>query len=372
MIYFDNAATTYPKPERVINAVNDFILFRGGNPGRGGHELSMRAAETVYKCRKKLALFFGLSDPSRVCFCGGCTEALNTAIRGCIKPGDVVITSDIEHNSVRRPLIASGALILKFDAFSDKDTILSEINDGINKGASAVVCTCASNVFPLVLPYREIGALCRQNGVIFIADGAQAAGIYDIDVLSDNIDVLCIPAHKGLYGITGCGAMILSERFDAERMAPLLYGGSGINSFDHSMPADPPEKFEAGTLPTVSIAALSAGVDFVVSTGTDVIRKKERELSAFILKELENEPDIVFYHRCEGSVLCFNIAGMKSERTAKLLSDNGICVRPGFHCAPDAHKRTAPDGAVRLGFSVFNTMEDAERFVDVIKNIKRL
>jgi len=371
VIYFDNAATTYPKPECVINAVNSFIKNSAGNPGRGGHVLSMRAAEMIYECRKKAALFFGAGDASRVCFTGGCTEALNAAIFGCVKRNDLVITSNIEHNSVRRPLIAAGAEALSFDAFADKDTILSQIEDGIKKGAKAVVCTCASNVFPLVLPYREIGALCRQKGVLFIADGAQAAGVYGIDVTADNIDVLCIPAHKGLYGITGCGALILSQLFDAERLKPLLYGGSGINSFDPDMPADPPERFEAGTLPTVAISALSAGLDFVSGAGIDKIRKKEHEICSLIISGLSELKNITVYRKNAGSVLCFNIDGTPSEQTSSLLDGYGICVRPGFHCAPDAHKYTAPSGAVRLSFSVFNTKEEARRFLEVIEKISR-
>lgn len=371
MIYFDNTATTYPKPGCVVDAINGFIKHSGGNAGRGGHRLSMAAAEVVYECRKKTAGFFGINDPSRVCFTSGCTEALNTAIFGCIKRKDKVITSNIEHNSVRRPLIAAGAETLFFDAFSGKDTILSQIGDGIKKGASAVVCTCASNVFPLVLPYREIGALCREKGVLFIADGAQAAGIYDIDVVKDNVDVLCIPAHKGLYGITGCGALILSPSFDVSRIRPLLYGGSGINSFEASMPEDPPEKLEAGTLPSVSIAALSAGVDFVKKTGVSNIRKKEHEICSYILSMLSENDKITVYHKNAGSVLCFNVNGIPSERTGRLLDGYGICVRAGFHCAPDAHKYTGRDGAVRLGFSVFNTKEEAERFVEIIDMISR-
>lgn len=371
MIYFDNAATTYPKPDTVIRAVNGFIKDKCGNPGRSGHSLSMAAADEVYDCRKKAARFFGAADPSRVCFCGGCTEALNTAIFGCINRGDKVITSDIEHNSVRRPIIAAGAETVFFDAFADKETILAEIEDRIDKGAKAVVCSCASNVFPLVMPYREIGALCREKGVIFIADAAQAAGVYDIDVIRDNIDILCVPAHKGLYGITGCGMMILSPSFDASRLKPLLYGGSGINSFESDMPPYPPERFEGGTLPTVGISALSAGLDFVTQTGIDAIRKKEHEICALILSGLSGCENITVYHKNVGSVLCFNLNGTPSEQTGRLLDGYGICARAGFHCAPGAHKYTAPDGAVRISFSVFNTKNETERFISVIKRISR-
>lgn len=371
MIYFDNAATTYPKPDCVIREINGFIADKNGNPGRSGHILSMAASDTVYKCRKKAAEFFGVSDPSRVCFCDSCTEALNTAIFGCINRGDKVITSDIEHNSVRRPLIAAGAETLYFNAFDNENSILSQIDDGIKKGAKAVVCACASNVFPLVLPYKKIGALCRKKGVLFIADAAQAAGVYDIDVTADNIDILCVPAHKGLYGITGCGMMILSPSFDISRLKPLLYGGSGINSFDDGMPPYPPERFEAGTLPTVGIAALSAGLDFVSRAGIENIRKKEHEICSYILSGLDSCGNVTVYRKNAGSVLCFNIDGLPSEQTASYLDGYGVCARAGYHCSPGAHKYTAPSGAVRISFSAFNTKDEAERFVDIIKRISK-
>ncbi|MBO4423762.1 MAG: aminotransferase class V-fold PLP-dependent enzyme [Clostridia bacterium] len=371
MIYFDNAATTYPKPACVTDALCDFIKERGGNPGRGGHVMSMKAAETVFECRKKLASFFGCGDPSLVCFTGGCTEALNAAIRGLIKPEDVVITDNVGHNSVRRPLIASGAKIRYFNAFDGEAAILEQIDDGIKKGGRAVVCTCASNVFPLVLPVAQIGALCRERGVPFIADGAQTAGISDVS--ANDCDVLCVPAHKGLYGITGCGAMIFSPGCDPERFPPLLYGGSGVDSRDAGMPDRPPERYEAGTLPTAAIAALSAGLDFVLSTGAENIKRREYALSGRIYGAFRNNGSVVFYHPAPGSLLCFNVRGKKSEQTAALLDKYGVCARAGLHCAPDAHKYTAPDGtgAVRISFSVFNTEEEADAFCDILEHISR-
>lgn len=374
MIYFDNAATTYPKPAPVIKAVTSFIKERGGNPGRGGHVMSMRAAETVYETRKKAARFFGAGDPALVCFTGGCTESLNAAIFGCIKPGDRVITSNVEHNSVRRPLIASGAVISYFNAFDGEEAILEKISDGIKKGASAVVCTCASNVFPVVLPIGGIGKLCRERGVTFIADGAQAAGIYDIDIVKDNIDVLCVPSHKGLYGIAGCGLTVFSPSYDTKKHKPLLYGGSGVNSADIGMPDIPPERFEAGTLPAAAVASVGAGLDFISRTGLENIKQRESEISERIIKSLEHNGNIEFYRPSPGSLLCFNIRGRKSEETARLLDGYGICARAGYHCSPDAHKYTAPDGsgAVRISFSVFNTLSEADRFCEVTDGISRL
>lgn len=369
MIYFDNAATSYPKPYRVKKAVTVFIEDSCGNPGRGGHTMAMKAAETVYGTRKKLAAFFGASDPTLVCFTGSCTEALNTAIFGCLSKGDKVITSNIEHNSVRRPLIAAGCEILTFDALAGEDEILSQVDKLTAGGAKALVCTCASNVFPVNLPVRKLGQLCRRRGVLFIADGAQAAGHFDIDVVRDNIDILCIPAHKGLYGIPGCGAMIFSPLFNTGKLKPLLYGGSGVNSREAAMPFYPPEKFEAGTLPTVAIAALSAGLDFVNEIGITEIRKRERAISERILNCVTNNDNVVFYRGKPGSLLCFNVKGVPCEKTAAILNDYGVCARAGLHCSPDAHKMTAPDGAVRISFSVFNTEAEADAFCDIIELI---
>ncbi len=369
MIYFDNAATSYPKPDCVKSAVSDFIENRCGNPGRGGHSMAMKAAEAVYGTRKKLAAFFGVSDPALCCFAGSCTEALNTAISGLLREGDRAITSNIEHNSVRRPLIAAGCEILTFDALAKDDEILSQVDKYIAGGAKAVVCTGASNVFPVVLPVNKLGKLCKDRGVIFIADGAQAAGHFDIDVIRDSIDVLCVPAHKGLYGIPGCGAMIFSPCFDTERMKPLLYGGSGVNSREPSMPFYPPEKFEAGTLPTAAIAALSAGLDFVNEAGIPEISKKERAISERILKNTADNKNVVFYHGNPGSLLCFNIKNEPSEKTAAALNAHGVCARAGLHCSPDAHKMTAPDGAVRISFSCFNTTAEADAFCDILEII---
>lgn len=331
--------------------------------------MSMKASKTVYECRKKLARFFGISDPSLVCFTGSCTEALNAAIFGSIGKNDKVITSNIEHNCVRRPLIATGADISFFDASADKSEILSQVDKLIRTGAKALVCTYASNVFPLYLPIRELGRLCRERGVLFIVDGAQAAGHCKIDIIKDNIDILCIPSHKGLYGIPGCGALIFSPLYDTEKHRPLLYGGSGINSRDADMPPMPPERFEAGTLPTVAIASLSSGIDFVNNIGIEKIERKEQKISERIIKNISGSKNVIFYHEKPGSLLCFNIRGVPCEKTAYILNEYGVCARAGLHCAPDAHKMTAPDGAVRISFSVFNTIEEADAFCDIIELI---
>ena len=374
MIYFDNAATSYPKPSEVIAAANNFIKRANGNPGRGGHALAMRAAEEVYLCRKKVAGLLGAGEPERVCFTAGATAALNYVILGLIGRYDHVICSDIEHNSVRRPLLQTGAEISYFDAFADEKTVLEEIDSKIRYNTKAVICTYASNVLPLVLPISKIGALCKKRGAAFIVDAAQAAGVYGIDLRADNIDVLCIPAHKGLYGLTGCGAMIVSPDFDHAKIKPLLSGGSGVASFDPDMPEVLPERFEAGTLPTVCIAALGAGVDFVSSKGPSEILCHEMRIQRRIYDNLKDNEKIRFYRYAPGTLLLFNFEGKTCEEAARLLNGYGVCVRAGYHCAPDAHKKTATDktGAVRISFSVFNTLKQADRFSDIAEHISRL
>ncbi len=374
MIYFDNAATSCPKPSEVITAVNGFIRLANGNPGRGGHALAMRAAEEVYLCRKKVSGLFGAGEPERVCFTSGATAALNYAILGLIGRYDHVICSDIEHNSVRRPLLQTGAEISYFNAFADEKTILEEIDSKIKHNTKAVVCTYASNVFPLVLPISDIGALCRKRGVAFIVDGAQTAGVYSTDIRESGIDVLCVPAHKGLYGITGCGAMIVSPDFDHKKIKPIMSGGSGVASFDPGMPDELPERFEAGTLPTVAVAALGAGVDFVLSKGPSEILCHEQRIQRRVYENLKDNEKIRFYRYAPGTLLLFNLEGKTCEEAARLLNGYGVCVRAGFHCAPDAHKKTATDktGAVRASFSVFNTVKQADRFSDILDHISRL
>lgn len=374
MIYFDNAATTWPKPAETAKALSDSVTEPYGNPGRGGHAAAMRAAELVYGARKKAARLFNAAGPQYVCFTGGCTEALNAAVLGAVKPGDKVLTSNAEHNSVIRPLIRSGADVTYFDALSGPGTALEQVRAGLIRGASAVVCTYASNVFPLILPIEDIGALCREYGALFIVDAAQAAGICAADMQKDQIDILCAPAHKGLYGATGCGLMIFSENYDVSRHAPLTVGGSGVDSREPGMPLFTPERFEAGTLPTSAIAALSAGIDFISGYGVDNARKHEEDISRTVLDGLYGDPAVEFYKPAPGSLLSFNLRGKSCEETAALLDRCGVCARAGLHCAPGAHKYTAPDGsgAVRISFSVFNTEDEAREFCGIIRRISRL
>lgn len=356
MIYLDNAATTYPKPPSVIKAVTD-ALHRFGNPGRGGHTPAMAAAEELYLTRKTAAKMFGAS-PERVIFTSGATHSLNIAINAAGYRDGAILISSMEHNAVLRPASALGKDVRVFDAcpslWGDERTvsILSSI-DALAKGASALVCTAASNICGLTMPIREIGKYCRDHGILYVVDGAQAGGIYDIDVKRDLIDVLCLPSHKGLYGPMGAGMMILGE--NNVSLPPLMYGGSGTASRELGMPDFPPERFEAGTLPVPAVAGLRRGMEFVSKITAKVIREHEQKLALKLTKKLTSLGIKVYLPDHIGSCVLFDIPERLPEEVALALDKYGICTRAGLHCAPLAHRTLGSDGAVRVSFGAFNT-----------------
>lgn len=369
MIYFDNAATTFPKPTKVVTAVRE-SMRRMGNPGRGAHALSMCAAESVYACRRAAAQMFGAS-PERVIITSGATHSLNLAIGAARTREGAILISDLEHNSVLRPSLASGREVRVFDSFVDlyegrEEMILSSLED-LSDGATVCVCTGASNVCGATMPIGAIGAFCRERGILFIVDAAQAGGTHDINVERDSIDVLCLPGHKGLYGPMGCGLMILGE--DAI-LPPLLFGGSGVDSRSSSMPELPPERFEAGTLPTPLIAGLLSGIEFVLERSPSAILAHEQRLSCMLKDALFDMHGVRVYapHHAGGIVL-FNVDGISGEEIAAALDERGICVRAGLHCAPLAHDRLGSGGAVRVSFGVHNTEREVRSLVRALEEI---
>ena len=377
MIYFDNAATSFPKPEGVISRVGYALHELGGNPGRSAHRLSMIADREVFGCRVAAAEFFG-AKAERVIFVPNTTYALNMAIRSAYEGGGIVI-SDLEHNSVRRPALAVSGDVRIFDSRIElsgserSEAIIRSIRSKLH-GARMLICTAASNICGAVMPIREIGKFCRENGITFIVDGAQAAGVYRLDVKEDNIDILCVPGHKGLYGPGGSGMMILGERINPR---PVIFGGSGVDSLDAGMPDEPPERFEGGTLPVAVIAGLSAGIGFVNERGIDAIREHEIRLARRLYDRLSGLGARVrlFRNECEGdggTIVLFRLSGHEPEEVARILDEHEICVRAGYHCAPLAHQRlmTGRGGAVRASFSVFNTEDEVDRMAAVIEGIK--
>ena len=373
MIYLDNAATTYPKPSSVINAVSRCMSEYGGNPGRGSHKLAMLAAECVYDCRVKAADMFGDEDPSKVVFTLNTTYALNTAIKSLARPGDHFLMGNLEHNSVRRPierLTTEGIIDCDvFDVRGTAEAVIHRLEKLVRPSTRAIVCAHLSNICNIKAPIREIGEFCRRRGIAFIVDAAQSAGIEDIDLRKVRVDFLCIPGHKGLYGPQGCGIMMVSGRFP--ELKTLVEGGSGIHSLDPDMPSDLPERFEAGTLPTPAIAGLSEGITFVQSIGTRTIYEHECSMWRRLYCDMRSMKGVRIYDDTPGAILLFNVDGFLPAQIATELNRAGICVRSGLHCAPLAHQTlgTGANGAVRVSFGAMNTAREADRFVDALYSI---
>lgn len=381
IIYFDSAATTFQKPQSVYDATDLCLREYCGNAGRGSHRLAMMSAEKIYECRSLLADMFN-TMPENVIFTQNTTYALNMAIQGSVNIGDHILISDLEHNSVLRPIhdltIKDHASYSVFNTLYngryDEENIIADIVRKTRNNTRVIICTHTSNICSFTLPVRRIGQYCKDKGILFIVDAAQGAGHFDIDMEKMNIDILCIPAHKGLYGIQGLGAMILKKGAHMPRAT--VFGGSGVNSLSPLMPSDPPEAYEAGTLPTPSIAALCEGIKFIKSMGYDSIRKHEKILYSYALERLERSKRIRIYRKWDrGSVMLFNILGMNCDAVGEHLSSKGICVRTGYHCAALAHRTLQTDqdscsGAVRVSFSAFNTRQEIDTLCRVLSELE--
>ncbi|MCR4638042.1 MAG: aminotransferase class V-fold PLP-dependent enzyme [Ruminococcus sp.] len=375
MINFDNAATTYPKPLSVRRAAADAIMNFGGNAGRGGHQLAMRTSEAYYNAREAAADFFG-AEPENTIFTLNCTYALNMAVQGVMAQGGHMIISSLEHNSAARP---AAALAMKkqitlsvAEVYPDSERTIESFRRLMRSDTRVVVCTLASNVTGQLLPYREIGELCRQRGVCFIADGAQACGIYDIK-LSDGINILCTPGHKGLYGITGTGLLITDGKYP---IAPIIQGGTGSESLSLFQPAVLPDSLESGTPNIIGAVTVGEGIRFIKGRGMDSIRTHEERLCRRFISELSRTEGITIY-RDEGAeyapIVSFNAYGISSEDAAAKLSEKGFCLRAGYHCAALAHASLGTKGGtVRFAPSVFNTEAEVLKLVYYVKTLKNL
>lgn len=369
MIYLDNAASSHPKPSSVLHAVSEHLRRNGANPGRSGHRLSLEASETVYGTRKMLADFFG-TEPENVLFTWNTTAAINQALNGILQPGDHVIISDLEHNSVLRPLKELERSGIQFDVaetFGDDERTVESFRAKIKPETRMIFCTHASNVTGQILPVVRLGEICREHGILMGVDGAQTAGIELLSLKADPIDLLCVPGHKGLLGPQGTGALILAKQIP---MRPILSGGTGTDSLSEVQPATYPEGFESGTLNTPGIAGLRAAVRYV-SEHSSEIRARERFLRDLFLEEMRNVKGYRILG--EGTVFVSTIAVCPekggSEAVTEYLNRNGICVRGGFHCSALAHRKlgTAETGAVRVSFGYRNTPQDVWECVKCLK-----
>ncbi|MDR0946863.1 MAG: aminotransferase class V-fold PLP-dependent enzyme [Ruminococcus sp.] len=370
MVNFDNAATTYPKPQSVLRAFAEAPINYGGNPGRSGHALSVSTSNEIYKTREKIAAMFG-GFPENTAFTLNCTYALNFAIKGI--PNGHIVISDLEHNAVARPVYAKtggGAAPKMSVAHIDTDPkkTLDNIRRKLTRNTKAVVMTLGSNITGQITPFSAVGDFCRKNNLIFIADGAQAAGVIPINIERNNINFLCCPGHKGLYGPAGTGFILSDGKY---KLSPIIQGGTGSASLELTQPGEMPDALESGTVNTAGIIALGAGIDFVNSMGLSSIYSHESELCNIFIEGLKKMPGITIYRNNEAAALpivLFNKEGIDSNALADKLSDKGFALRGGLHCAGIAHKSigTAPAGALRFSPSVFNT---AEEVVNLLKAI---
>jgi len=378
MIYFDNAATTFPKPLSVSKEMLRCMREYGGNPGRSGHRLSLAAAEAVYNVREQIAEFFGIQKPENVVFTQNCTAALNLAIAGVAKRGDHFLISDLEHNSVLRTVAnlcrEKGMSFDIFHALAGDDILLSEIERKRKPNTRAVICTHASNICPRILPIARIGALCKKLKILFIVDAAQSAGIYDISIMRDGISILCAPGHKGLYGPQGSGFAAFADDFDFSLFSAATYGGNGKNSSEIDMGHEPPDSFEAGTLSTPAIVGLGEGLRFVRLRRREEIEALENQLFLHAGQSLRKIPRVKLYlpEAEKGSLLLLGFEGITPSLVAQKLSDHGICTRAGLHCAPIAHRTLGTGGdALRISFSAMNTAAEVETFAYILQTVLR-
>lgn len=366
MLYLDNAATTLQKPQCVIEAMVA-AMSQVGNAARGVNSASLCAARIVTEARQELAEFFDFSEPNRVCFMSNATEALNTAIKGFFRPGDHVITTAMEHNSVLRPLFClqdEGNIRLSVVEADEKGRISYEkLEQEIQEDTKAIVIQHASNVTGNVIDLERVGAICRRKNIALIVDAAQTAGCVPISMREMNIAVLCFTGHKGLMGPQGTGGLLVREDID---LHPLKEGGSGIHSYDRRQPKDYPEHLEAGTLNTHGIAGLLAAIRFLGENGIEQIGSHEASLAQAFYEQIRDLSNVNVYGDFKGArtgVVSINIAGYESGEVADELMDRfEIATRSGAHCAPLAHRAlgTVDTGAVRFSFSYFNTMEDVD------------
>lgn len=364
MIYFDNAATTYPKPSPVYDETLRCLKQYCGNPGRSAHQLSMEAARKIYECRERIADLFGHSAPEDITFTYNASYALNIAIKSRIKKGDHLLISDIEHNSVLRPvhkLYTSG--VITYDIYKSENAPKS-ILSLLRPNTSLICANHVSNICTRTLPIKDIGKIAKSKGIKLICDASQGAGIINYDLSDMGVSALCAPGHKALYGIQGTGFIINCDKHAGDTV---IEGGGGIDSFDPKMPAFLPDRFEAGTQNTPGIAALSAAIKWISEITPDAIRTHENTLRLHIIEGLSVIKKAIVYgdmREC-GSTVLFNISGRSASEVDEYLSENGICVRSGYHCSPLAHKtlKTPEGGAVRVSLGYFNTKRETEKLL---------
>ena len=376
MIYFDNAATSWPKPPAVRAALSDYLADAGGNPGRSGHRFSIAAARLVECARELLAELFHAADPSRIVFTHNATHALNIALYGLLRPGDHVVTTSVEHNSVMRPLRhleSLGVEVTVVACASDGTLALADVQRALRPGTRLLVTTHASNVLGTLMPARELAEIAHAQQALYLLDASQTAGAIPIDVEAMGVDLLAFTGHKALLGPTGTGGLFIRDGID---VAPLMRGGTGSDSAREVQPRFQPDVHESGTLNVAGIAGLAAGMRFLLDVGIEAVAVHERRLVEQFRAASADIAGLTSYgpresrHQC--GVVSFNLAGAMPSEVAQLLDERfGIMGRAGLQCAPSAHHTagTFPAGTVRFGFGWFNTAAEVDAAAAALRDI---
>jgi cysteine desulfurase family protein len=377
--YFDNAASSWPKPKQVIEAMTNCLNEYGANPGRGSHQMAVKASRALFETRKSLAKVFGISNPNDICYTSNATEALNLAIKGSLREGDHVITTSIEHNSVRRPLeyLRKTKNIEVTYIQSNKEGYINsiDIRAAIKNNTKLVICSHSSTLLGTIVPVSEIAEICRDKKVLFLVDAAQTAGTLPIDVQKLGISMLAFPGHKGLLGPQGTGGLYIHPEIDLE---PLLQGGTGSQSEAIEMPLVRPDRYEAGTQNTVGIVGLNEGVKAVLGQTVEAVHAKEWALSQRLMEGIKEIKGIQILGPAIGKdktgIVSCVVEQIDASELAFILDHSfQIAVRAGFHCTPLGHQSagTTETGAVRASVGFYTTDDEVEHFVQSIKEISK-
>ena len=376
MIYLDNGATTFPKPKVVTDKIMECSLGYAGNPGRSGHKLAMKMDLEIYETREKICKLINGTEVLNVIFTFNATDSLNLAIKGVLEEGDHVITTSMEHNSVLRPLNKlrkDGKIELSIVYADNKGYIdPQKIFEALTPNTKMIVTTHMSNVFGTIVDIKAIGDFCKENNILYLVDASQSIGVLDIDVQEMNIDLLAFPGHKALFGPMGTGALYIKEGIIVK---PLKEGGTGSYSHSIDQPDLYPDSLESGTPNGVGIIALGKGIDFINEVGLENIRNHEMSLKNHFIELLKDNEDVILYGTLDdrqGAVVSLNVKDMDSSEISYILSDEfDIYTRPGFHCAPLAHKTMGTEelGAIRFSFGYYNTLEEIDKTVEALLNI---
>lgn len=369
MIYFDNAATSFKKPQQVKKDVLNAINYYTANPGRSGHKLSQNVATKIFETRELVKEFFNAKEYS-VIFTKNCTESLNLAIMGTLKPGDHVITTCYEHNSVLRPLEHLKSFGVQVSIlYEDLQCVHEKIEKEIKENTKMVIATMVSNVTGEVCDVERIGEICKKHNLIYLADAAQAVGHMEINLHKTNVDMLAFSGHKGTLSLTGVGVLLVKDLF---KLKPIMFGGTGTNSESLEQPSGEIETYESGTLPTISIVSLDSGIRYLTNNFSKIL-EKEAKLSKYLYKNLKNIKNLTIYSKEESkNVFSFNILNYDSVAVADYLNTQfSISVRAGLHCAPLIHKKlnTLEKGAVRVSLDFNNTYQEIDFLIDCLNKI---